>query len=298
MFAKLVLPGRKILKKDRRGKGNLIYDDFWNMDDKINMVITKLMSNNALERSNVGKLALRTQPGAANTPWYFIRHGLNRDCLKWHDLYFDQFEIIPASCMQCWKVVIYTNGDPAKQYVKDLFKLRDFLITAQLPSKCGIDVRRFTPHRYAGFIYGDSVEQGLEHHKFVDEAIRETLPDAKVILKRACTEFEQKHPDSSRWLLTEYQLELEHRLEDLFDRTTVPTADTQGDFHQSQVLKTWVEYSHGIGDTTWREALINEGYEDPGEHLFPPARTYHDMTAEEIYKLLAEGENNGGSSME
>lgn len=297
MFAKLVLPGRKKLTKVRRGKANLIYDDFWNLDDNINKVITQLMSQNALERSDIGKLALRTQPGAANSPWYFIRHGLNRDCLKWHDLYFDHFQIIPAACMQCWKVVIYPNEDPGLQRVTDLFKMRDFLILSQMPSKCGIDVRRFTPHRYAGFIYGDSVEQGLEHHKFVDEAIRDTIPDAKVILKRACTEFEQKHPDSSKWLLTEQQLEIEHRLEDLFDRTTVPSADSQGDFHQSQVLKTWIEYAHGIGDTSWREALINEGYEDPGEHLFPSARTYHDMTAEEVYKLLSqEGEQDGSSS--
>lgn len=291
-FAKLVLPGRKKLKKVGRGKANLIYDDFWNMDDNITRVVTQLMAQNALERTDTGKMALRIQPGILGTPWYFIRHGLNRDCLRWHDLYFDHFAIIPVSCTQCWKVVIYTDKDPAKQYVSDLFKLRDYLITAQLPSKCGLDVRRFTPHRYAGFIYGDSVEQGLAHHGVVSEGLADILPNSRIILKRACTEFEQKHPDSSKWRISEYQLELEHKLEDIFDRTPMPRTD-QPDFSQSQVLKTWIEYSHGIGDTTWREALINEGYEDPGEHLFPPARTYHDMTAEEVYKLLEEGENDG-----
>lgn len=287
MFGKLVLPGRKKVPKPRRGphKANLIYDDFWNMEDNINMVLNQMLSKNALERTETGKLALRTQPSAFNSPWYYVKHGLNRDCILWHDLYFDHFEIIPSNCMSCWKVVIYSHADPAQQKVSDLFRMRDMLIAEGLPSKCGMDVRRYTPHRYDGFVYGDSLTQGQEHYRIIKEATDKLFPDGRVILKRACTEFEHKHPDSSTWMLSEIQMEMEHRFDSIFDRTPVP-ASGQDDFQQAQTLKTWIEYAHGIGDTSWREAMIREGYEDPGEHLFPPARTYHELSPEELNDLL------------
>lgn len=275
------------LKKSAAGStpGSLMYNDFWNEDPRIANIITQLARRQGIEQTAHGKLRLRTSPDSVSAPWYFIRHGSNRDCLLWHDLFFNEFGIIHSACMSCWKVVIYTHKDPEKQTVIDLFRLQEVLLKLQLPSKCGCDVRNYTRARYAGFIYGDSLEQGLKHHAIVSAELKDIFPDANIILKRACTEYELRHPNSNEWRCSEAQLEFEEKLSDIFASTEVNNHLTT-DFAQAQVRRVWIEYAYGIGDSTWREALIRCGYEDPGPDLYPPLVTYHDKTPEQLAEMF------------
>lgn len=43
---------------------------------------------------------------------------------------------------------------------------------------------------------------------------------------------------------------------------------------QADTFRYWIEYAHGIGDGTWKEALESQGYVVP-DTLFPTLTTYH-----------------------
>lgn len=281
---------RRPLKKVSEGQGrvgNKMFEDFWNIPTAIVNRVAQMAQQGGLEQTDAGKLKIKTIPSAFNTPWYFIKHGMNRDCLLWHDTYFDNFDIIPSQCMNCWKTVIVTDPDPKKQTVLDLFKLRDLMIGWQLPSKCGVDIRDYTPQRYDAFIYGDSLEQGQEYQRFAQKRLEESglFKNPKAILKRACTEFEQRHPDSTKWTLSNDQIRTEEFLEYLFDRTG-GYQYLQWDVAAAQTFQFWIDRAHGIGDTTWRDALIYCGYEDPGESLWVPPVCYHNKTSEELLEMM------------
>jgi len=279
---------KKFLKKVKAGSGRvgtLMYNDFWNEMPSIIALVNKLVSNKGIEPTAGNKMRVRVLPGGIAAPWFFVKHGLNRDCLLWHDVYFDNLGFIHSACMSCWKTVIYTNKDPQKQTVLDLFKLRDLMIKLQLPSKCGCDVRNYTKARYDGFIYGDTLEQGQLYHGIAKEAVMKEFPDAEVILKRACTEYEKKFPKSNEWQCTSHQLDLEDKLNNIFAPTDASQYVTT-DLAQARVFSLWIEYAYQIGDPTWRDALMYEGYEDPGPSLYSEAVTYHDKTPEELRDMM------------
>jgi len=266
-----------------------MFKDWWNEDERLYDLIDRLLAQHVIERGNGGKLRLVVTAVNLNSPWFFIRHGSNRDCALWHDLYFKNLDLIHSACFNCWKTVITVQheGSVTKGRVVDLFKLRDQLTGMQLPSKCGIDVRYYTKARYAGFVYGDSLDQGLAYYKMVSQRLDPEI--YQVILKRGCTEFEIRYPDSTQWGIGPDQLEFEDKLQSIFDETPTPDHGAQEELTNSKVFRLWIDYAHQIGDETWRDALIYEGYDDPGEYMYPPPMTYHDLTEEELKNIFKLG---------
>jgi hypothetical protein len=278
-----------------RTTGNLLYRDWWNDDEKLVELLTDLSQKQTIERVAGGRVKLRMQATNFQTPWFFIQHALNRQCALWHDIYFKHFDLIYSCCMNCWKTVITLgyDGDPSKGRIVDLFKLRDLMLKLRLPSKCGIDVRTYTYARYNGFVYGDSPEQGLEYYNIVKDAIdhSDLKRRAKVILKRACTEFEQKYPNSHTWILTPEQVKFEEKLDSIFAPVPDVEIGAQIGLSQNHVFRIWLDYAYQICDPTWKDALEYEGYTVPPEGIYPKPVEYHEMTAEEIYQKLEDGIN-------
>ena len=261
--------------------GNLLYRDFWNEDDRIYRTIAQLQTTGTLVRGPHGRYSMKLDPSSINQPWLYIHTAIGRKCTLWHDLYFEHFRLIPEGCLNCWKTVISVSS------VYDLFILRDILTGLSLPSKCGIDARYFTPNKYSGFIYGDSIGQGFEYYRIISEALEGNLDlkgKPRVILKRGCTEFEQEYPHSKTWRLSDAQVMFEKKLDSIFEAPIEPTSQ-QDLIAQSRVFSSWIKYAHGIGDKTWKQALIREGY-DPPKDLYPPPDTYHGLSFEEIEEIL------------
>jgi hypothetical protein len=102
----------------------------------------------------------------------------------------------------------------------------------------------------------------------------------KITLKRGCTEFEDRFGDSSKWdeLAVQQAFDLtEHYLAHIIEPYDEFAIDGLFQHKDSETFRFWIEYAHGIGDATWRAALIDQGYSDPGPHLFFPATTYHEV---------------------
>jgi len=278
-------PGKSLpVPKAKDGKkriGNLLYADWWNQPEAVYQKITRMLNAGMLVTGPQGKLTVKLSPDVLHQPWYFIKSGINRQCVLWHDIYFDEFKFIPRHCLEkCWKTVISVDT------VLELFKLRDILIKLQLPSKCGIDVRTYSYNVYDGFIYGDTLGQGQRYYEIIRDALKHTIPKARIILKRGCTEFEQEFPDSKKWGLSEENMLLEHFLDAILEPPPIVDGGIgmQGGFATCEVFQIWIKYAHGIRDRTWRDAMRYEGY-DPPKHLYPPPNTYHNMSEEDLSKL-------------
>jgi len=213
--------------------------------------VIKLIQNGTYRFTQSGRLEAdyRMQ---SETPWIHVRQG-NQNCALWHQVWFDYYGFIPSYCQQCWKVVVRPTT------LKELFMLHDIQVEIDRPSKCGIEKRYSVNALYGGYFYNTSLEDGLQCKKEVEAILHERLgPHIKVFLKRACTEFEHKFGDSRNWQVTPEQINLEHRLEDLFVDLT--QRNIQGDEQRRHVMANWVRFAYANGDQTARDFMSEPLY--------------------------------------
>lgn len=219
-----------------------------------------LLRSGAYKFANDGRIEADFRM-TAETPWLHVRQDCRRNCGIWHQIWFEKYNIIPSYCQNCWKVVVRPRT------LKELFQLYELQIKMNRPSKCGIEVRLTVDALYGGYFYNDTQELGLECLKDVKEAVHATIhPDIKVFLKRACTEFEHKFGDSTKWAVSEEQKALESRLEGLIIDPS--KSHDQGAEIKRHVIAGWVKFANAAGDQTAQEFLTHP--------LYPPYVTYGD----------------------
>ena len=201
-----------------------------------------------------------------STPWLFHRH-TDRNCLLYHRVCFPIWGLIHSRCHECWKIVA------APRTVSELFKMRDLQIQLNYPCKCGMEGHRPNSDKlYGAYWYCNSLEEGQHRYKIVREAVSDAIsPDVPVILKRACTEFEQKYVDSTKWNINKDQIDLETKLNECFVLDIINHSQTH---HQECHIKmSWIHSAFQWGDKTYLEFT-------GGTPLFAKLETYHDVNAD------------------
>lgn len=234
--------------------------DYMNLTEKdIIEPVRPLLERGLFRFTTAGKIE-SDQQMVSETPWVHVRQCTWRNCSLWHQVWFGHYNIIPSGCQECWKVVIRPRT------LAELFQVHDLLCALDLPSKCGIEKRYSVHGLYGGYMYNDSKEEGLS----CLENIRKMLPDGvEAFLKRACTEFEHKFGDSSKWGVTPEQLALEKRLDDLFIDTR--KKGDQGKELKNHVMANWIRFAYANGDQTAKEFS--------SKPLYPPYVTYEEQDA-------------------
>jgi hypothetical protein len=208
---------------------------------------------------------------AVVSPWHHINYVVGRECYYLNSQLFGIIsartpagQFVPRKCQQCWKIVIRPKT------LKQLFVLEGLLLQLAWPSKCGTERRSYTPlskYRYGGYIYSDSVDEGLTRLDIIRGHLKShpELNDVECYLKRACTEMELAFPDSTTWTISDEQ----NRVEDLLDKMlifNVPYSKS-GKHMIDKVHMGWIEWAAEIGDETYLE------YTD-GERLYPECVRY------------------------
>ena len=209
-----------------------------------------------------------------STPWCHAKGSIHKHCNLDHNIIFNQFDIIPPRCLQCWKVVVTpTTFD-------QLIKLEQLQISMGFPSKCGIEMRDYTPKFYGGYFYNHSLDEGREKLEIVQKAVAEHISKEiadEVILKRGCTEFEMLKGPSPYWHMTDEQQEQYDIIEALVD---VPRGNTGQDEMQKRMVRIkWFLWAHMNNDMTYKE------YND-GESLFPDYVKYNDGDIDDLKRDL------------
>ncbi len=158
-----------------------------------------------------------------------------------------------------------------------------------LACKCGVDVRATETYKgiHLGFWYtplGD-LEASKEHYKEIRRKVRGALAlDTPVILKRGCTEMENKFGPSHLWKYTD---EMRMR-EEMLESTVVlnQVRQPQAEFVRVHVMTLWINYAHRMGDKTAKKYIRNY----PLSTGSVPTTTYHENHPAIVEETVKDGE--------
>ena len=261
--------------------------------------VDRFLSNhpNYFYRGEDGKIDC-TQRMQPDPVWAYIKPGMNQNCLFWHAILFDAIhekKRVPIPCQNCWKVVLMPRD------IEELFA--SYLLIHELgrPGKCGTEGDRANTDRFYGaYWYNNSIEEGLECYELVkaqverDRTFEATILDAplkvrfsngydgppRVLLKRACTEFEQACGPSDKWDWDDEQVEIERIAADSFSQDIVTMHQT--DIQLARLAYRWIHSAFKWGDKKYT-MFTN------GNRLYPPPVTYHDMDAAKLQEVKENG---------
>jgi hypothetical protein len=231
-------------------------------------------------------------------PWAYIKQGVNQNCQFWHHVLFDfvhQKKKVPIPCHNCWKVVLMPRD------IEELFASYILIHELGRPGKCGIEGDRPNTNRFYGaYFYNNSLDEGLECYKVVREAVDrdryyETTilgspikvrfgngydEPVKVILKRACTEFEQNCGPSNTWAWDEEQAEVERIAASAFTNDVIGAKI--GEAQLARLAYLWIHKAFQWGDDKYL-MFTN------GNRMYQPPVTYHDMDPDKLEEVKQNG---------
>ena len=214
-----------------------------------------------------------------STGWIYTHSDPKRFCHV-YTMTAENMSYVPPRCMECWKVVA------RPQNLMHLFMVYD----AQLKMiekdptcwcKCGIEERPWVFGNYGAYFYNNSKEEGLKKVKWVREEMDKIDPEMSVILKRGCTEFEQRFGPSDQWdaKFDIKKNEIVKGWEGLIDEHIVVTKSdqAQSDLVRKHVMNLWIDFAYDRGDPT--VIKLNDG-----KPLYVPYVTYHKKIKEGVKK--------------
>ena len=268
---------RPIIEQARQFGGQHAVWNKYDIMTRLNELMGRLYYLDATLGQFTSKLAVGWQ-----TPWIHIKQACTKRCNLDTGVKFEKFGFIAPRCLQCWKVVVMPRT------LKELFQLLALERSLNRPSKCGIELRNYTPRHYGGYFYNNSLEEGRECYTEVREAVSDAIsPDVTVILKRGCTEFEMSKGNAALWSITPEELEMDTIIEDRFVNNT-PLASKQPDMVEAYVHKEWMKWAFSNGDKTYLEY-------NGGVPMFPEYQNFHEHDIEDLKHdmALAQGMANG-----
>jgi len=232
-------------------------------------------------RESDGKITT-TQRMHHDPPWIYVKHAMDMNCNFWHIVLFDIIlgqSKVPIPCQSCWKIVF------APKTLSELFATYLMERKLNFPSKCGIEIdRENTEKTYGAYWYTKSKAEGLMRYEQVKTEllkgltyegnilgvpVKERIEDDaadRLILKRACTEYEQHCGPSDEWTFDEAQEEMELLAKDVLVQDIYQF--TQPEHLIAHVIMKWIHAACRIGDKTYMKYTNNN-------KLFAELKTYH-----------------------
>lgn len=187
-----------------------------------------------------------------NTPWHFMRE-VDHNCTLWHSFMFEIGEhkfinkFVPSYCQECWKVVARPTT------VTELFKADAIMKELNRYSKCGLEPRQYVSSYYGAYFYNRSQEEGLDCKDIIQKIFHKEIgKHIEVYLKRACTEYELRFGDSSKYVIHPWQNEIENLITDSY-YTDESYRWSQPQWLINHVYRLWIEWSATQGDETYKD---------------------------------------------
>lgn len=218
-----------------------------------------------------------------NTPWCHAKSTPEKHCSLDHNVTFANFGIIHPRCMECWKVCVTVPS------FEELLKVEDLQHKMGYSSKCGMEMRDYTPKFWGAYWYTSSLDEGREMFFEVKAALKKYVSKKcadGAILKRACTEFEMVKGPSPYWHNTPQEEKMLELIESLID---IPRSNhEQSDLAKNHTRLKWVLWAHMNNDMSYVKF-------NGGKKLFPGYVSYHEGAIEDIKHdlALAKGQARG-----
>tara|TARA_B100000886_G_scaffold5583_1_gene3486 strand:+ start:772 stop:2064 length:1293 start_codon:yes stop_codon:yes gene_type:complete len=205
-----------------------------------------------------------------NETQIFRRNKTDLNCDR-HFNIFNEFNIIPKYCFNCFKVQIELEN------IKDLIKLFFIFNSIKLRDnnirKCVVETRNNIRGNYKGFIFCKGLLDAKEVMKITSYKFEKfNLKPKNIIIKHGCTEFYDKFPEFKKINFDgeqnfKYSKEWE-KIENFYDKRLLKNNDnnekvvgpTHNKINLSDILiiKNWFAYAKLIGDSSYLEFYKND----------------------------------------
>lgn len=217
-------------------------------------------------------------------PWIYVKHTTGMNCTFWHRILFDvihEKQKVPIPCQSCWKVVFEPKN------LVELLATYGLMRKLDMPSKLGTEGNREnTDKLYGAYWYNKSKEEGQDRYDQVTKEmakglyyeyalfgvpIRERIEEdflGRIILKRACTEFEQNVGPSDKWGWDDDQAETEMLATDAFVQDVI--IFKQSEHMIAHIIASWIHHANQWHDLTYKKFTNNNA-------LFAKLVTYHNL---------------------
>ena len=159
---------------------------------------------------------------------------------------YDQ-SAVPFGCRTCFKV------KAAPSTFRGLIALRGILEEVPYHSKCGVDL--FNPHSrdvYAGYTYLDGLGEARAAWRDLRarmDAHPDLGPDARLVIKRGCSNYEAACGPSDRWTFRDGLAQLEEALQARFREPPREPFDYRRARMTSMVH--WIQTAYNLKDDTY-----------------------------------------------
>ena len=210
----------------------------------------------------------------SNETQIFRKNSENLNCNR-HFKIFNEFNIIPKYCFECYKVQINLKS------VVDLIKL--FLIFDKLTlknnniRKCLVELRDKVKGNYKGYIYCKGTSEANHIKTKINEILtKENLNVLKIDIKHGCTEYYKSYPDfkkinfkgdqkmkyNKNWENKEQIIDLREPQRIKIDKKVWPTTIRGINLSDILILNNWISYAHVLGDLSYKNIYddkVNQG---------------------------------------
>lgn len=243
------------------------------------------VDNQQINYNFMGDEWIRFATGSqTRTPWLIHKGVVGHQCHIFHSVYHGMFGCIPKTCFKhCWKMTACNKGikdDVVQQLtMKEVMEIEELQKYLDLPSKCGMDRRVYTPNIWGAYWYFPNLEMAQNHYNQIRGCMNLINPDIDVNIKRSCTEFELALGPSDKWDELEIDwMEKEGVLDEWVYRIDQEPVK-QHTLIKRAVRNKMLYWAHQHGDMTYK--LFNQGndlvYKFPTEKNVPiqPSKTYN-----------------------
>ncbi len=202
----------------------------------------------------------------------FRRNRTNLNCDR-HFKIFNEYNIIPKYCFNCYKIQIDLKD--VVNLIKVFFIFNNINLENNNIRKCIVETRKNVSGNYKGYIFCNGLDEAKNIIKIVSREIRNFKVNIKDIkIKHGCTEYYERYPEYKKINLKgeqKFKYTKEWKVkEDLVDskffknneKSIIPTIN-QINLSDILIIKNWISYAKLINDETYKEILsqeIDSGY--------------------------------------
>ena len=243
-----------------------INDQINNMDDKIN-------NFESIKLENIKKIINKSEDIIDkseekihfNETQIFRKNSINLNCNRHFEI-FNEFNIIPQYCFNCYKIQISLKN------VVDLIKLFFFFDNLYLEKnnirKCAVEVRPNIKGNYKGYIYCDGLNDAKKIFLIIDNLIKEIkFKKINIEIKHGCSEFYKSYPDyqkinldgnqpmkyNKKWHEKEVIVDKRKPIRTEIDKKKINKTLNGVNLSDILIIKNWINYASIINDFSYKE---------------------------------------------
>ena len=201
----------------------------------------------------------------SNETQIYRKNTISLNCNR-HFRVFNEFNIIPKFCFNCYKIQI--NVKNVLDLIKLFFVFDNLNLEKNNIRKCIIETREKISGNYKGYIYCNDLDEAKTIFNKIDNILNNVkINKIEILIKHGCTEFYKPYPEFQK-IVTDNTTQMKYNenwknKEDIIDAKTPMRIETDMkkycpslkgvNLSDILIIKNWINYANIIGDFSYKK---------------------------------------------